>query len=105
MPFLLYNIAQLNPGGGAAAATSPTPNQEFIHAAIKPGARDVLIMHLIVGGMIGGATAISGIACRLKRFTTTASILGTSFGIRALDPGQQAAKATATADPCTTTGF
>jgi hypothetical protein len=75
--------------------TSATPNTEIDAAFVKPGARTLGILELIVGGRGAGLTAISGIAYRLKKWPTTASSGGTAIVPTPRDPGAQASKASA----------
>lgn len=75
--------------------TSGTANTEIDAMFVKPGTRNIAIQALIVGGKGAGLTALSGIAYRLKKWTTTASSVGTAITPAPSDPGAQAAKATA----------
>lgn len=86
---------------GAANTTSftssGTPDTEQDHYFIKPGTRNVGVLSLIVGGKGAGLTTLSGIEYRLKRWTSTATAIntGTALTPTPVDPGSQAAKATA----------
>lgn len=75
--------------------TSGTANTEIDAMFVKPGARNIAIQALIVGGKGAGLTALSGIAYRLKKWFTTASSVGTAITPSPSDPGAQACKATA----------
>jgi len=75
--------------------TSGTANTEVDHCFIKPGTRNIALISLLVGGKAAGLTAISGIAFRIKKWTTTAASGGTAAVPTPRDPGMQAAKATA----------
>ena len=75
--------------------TNSSANTDNDTAFIKPGTRNIAIQALIVGGKGAGLTALSGIAYRLKKWTTTASSGGTSVTPAPSDPGAQACKATA----------
>ncbi|MGH7747709.1 MAG: hypothetical protein ACREQ5_23565, partial [Candidatus Dormibacteria bacterium] len=57
--------------------TSATPATEVDALFIKPGTRNVWVTLLQVLGRGAGLTSLSGIAFRLKRWTTTASSAGT----------------------------
>lgn len=76
-------------------STSGTPNTEVDHLFVKPGTRNIGILGLYVGGKGAGLTAISGIAYRMKKWTTTSSAAGTAITPTPRDPGAQACKATA----------
>lgn len=73
--------------------TSGTPNTEVDHQFLKPGTRNISLLSLLVGGKGAGLTALSGIAYRLKKWTTTAAAGGTGATPTPSDPGVQAAKA------------
>lgn len=88
MPFLYYTHNAI-----VGSATSGTPDTEFDFQAIKPGSRDVRITQITCGGMAAGVTAISGIAFRLKRYTTSGSTLSFANSGIPRDPGTQQAKA------------
>jgi hypothetical protein len=76
--------------------TSATPLTEIDSVFIKPGtARQIAIILLQVLGRAAGATTLSGIAYRLKRWTTTASSGGTAITPAPHDPLAPAASATA----------
>lgn len=75
--------------------TSATPATEVDALFIKPGTRNVWVTLLQVLGRGAGLTSLSGIAFRLKRWTTTASSSGTAITPGVKDAGAQAAKATA----------
>lgn len=74
--------------------TSATPNTEIDSQWIKPGTRNVGLLSLLVQGKGAALTALSGIAFRFKKYTTTASTVG---GVTPTpsDVGAQACKATA----------
>lgn len=75
--------------------THATPGTEIDAFFVKPGARNVGIQAMYVGGKGAGLTALSGIAYRLKRYPTTASSGGTAVTPAPDDPGFQACKASA----------
>ena len=75
--------------------TNSSANTDNDTAFIKPGTRNIAVQALIVGGKGAGLTALSGIAYRLKKWTTTASSGGTANTPAPSDPGAQACKATA----------
>lgn len=75
--------------------TNGTANTETDSMFIKPGARNIMITLLQVIGKAAGATTLSGIAYRLKKWTTTSSSVGTAITPGPRDPGAQAATATA----------
>lgn len=80
--------------------TNGTPNTESHHATIKPGARTLFLTQLVVGGKAGALTALSGIAYRLKKRTTSATTVLTPATPTPSDPGAQACKASGgIADP------
>jgi hypothetical protein len=79
----------------ASFTSSATPDTEIEHQFIKPGARNIAIVSLLVGGKGAGLTALSGIAYRFKKWFTTAASAGTAATPAPVDPGQQACKATA----------
>jgi hypothetical protein len=76
-------------------ATHATPGTEIDAVFIKPGTRNVGVTLLQVLGRGAGLTALSGIAFRLKRYTTTSASAGTAITPTPKDPGFQACKATA----------
>lgn len=76
-------------------ATHATPGTEIDAVFIKPGTRNIVLQLLQVLGRGAGLTALSGIAFRLKRYTTTSAAAGTAITPSPKDPGAQAAKATA----------
>lgn len=76
-------------------STSATPGTEVDAVFVKPGTRNIGLTLLQVLGRGAGLTALSGIAFRLKRWTTTASTAGTAVTPTPKDPGFQAAKASA----------
>lgn len=92
MPFV-YTIMT------AAVATNfvthATPATEIDALFIKPGTRNIAVQAMYVGGKAPGLTALSGIAYRLKKWTTTASSGGTAITPAPNDIGMQASKATA----------
>src|SRR6266487_4668728 len=84
--------------------TSGTANTEVDQFWLKPGTRNIGLQGLYVGGKGAGLTAISGIAYRFKKWTTTAAS-GGGFTATPRDIGMQAAKATVGAvDAGVTTG-
>lgn len=81
---------------GALQTSNATPNTENDCLFVKSGAtRNVFIQSVLVVGRAAALTAISGIALRLKKWTTTSSSAGTAITPSPRDPGMQAAKATA----------
>lgn len=96
MPFVYATSSVQNFGSTTQGMqTSGTANTEIDAFFIKPGTRNIGIQALYVGGKGAGLTAISGIAYRLKKWTTTASSAGTAAVPAPRDIGMQAAKATA----------
>lgn len=88
---MLYGVVP-----GALQTCNGTPNTENDCLFIRPGAtRNVFLQSLLAVGRAAALTAISGIALRLKKWTTTASSAGTSITPAPRDVGMQAAKATA----------
>jgi hypothetical protein len=77
--------------------TSATPLTEVDSMFLKPGARNLSAVLLQVLGRAAGATTLSGLAYRLKKWTTTPSSSGTAITPAPHDPGAQAATATAAA--------
>ena len=75
--------------------TSATPNTQIDHQFIKPGTRNIAVISLLVGGKGAGLTSLTGIAYRLKKWTTTSASGGTAMTPNPIDPGSQASKATA----------
>lgn len=76
-------------------ATSATPGTEVDAVFVKPGARNVVLTLLQVLGRGAGLTTLSGIAFRIKRWSSTASSAGTAITPGPKDAGAQAATATA----------
>ena len=76
--------------------TNAVANTENDSIFIKPGARNIALLLLTVGGKGVGLTALSGIAYRVKKWFTTSSAIGTGTAITPApkDPGAQVAKAT-----------
>jgi len=93
MPFV-YNSQSAVLGAGSLA-TSGSANTEIEHSFHKPGTRNIGIQALYVGGKGAGLTALSGIAYRMIKWTTTSAAGGTSVTPTPRDVGMQAAKATA----------
>ncbi len=89
MPFFYGVVPAVN------FTTSGTANTEVDALFIKPGTRDVSIQTVNVIGKGAGLTAISGIAQRIKKWTSTASSGGSAITPSPRDPGAQASKATA----------
>ena len=79
----------------AAFTTSATPDTEIDAMFVKPGTRTIALLAMRVGGKGAGLTALSGIAYRLKKYTTTSAAGGTAITPAPSDPGAQAAKMTA----------
>jgi hypothetical protein len=78
-------------------ATSGTGSTELSQMSIKAQARNVGVTSATVTGRGAGLTALSGIAFRLKKFTSTASSSGTTITAAPLDTGMQAAKSVSVA--------
>lgn len=76
-------------------ATHATPGTEIDAVFVKPGTRNIWLQLLQVLGRGAGLTTLSGIAFRLKRYTTTSASAGTAITPTPKDPGAQACKATA----------
>jgi hypothetical protein len=78
--------------------TSATPNTEINAAFVKPGASRVAAMiALYLQGKGAGLTALSGIAIRMKQFTSTAASAGTSITPQPVDNRAPAAVCTSAA--------
>lgn len=75
--------------------TSATPLTEVDAVFLHPGTRNINLLLLQVLGRAAGATTLSGIAFRVKKFPTTSSSAGTAVTPAPHDPGAQASKATA----------
>ena len=73
--------------------TSATNNQEINAFFLKPGARNIGIQAMYVGGKGQGLTSLSGIAYRIKKYPTTAASGGTAITPAPRDIGMQACKA------------
>lgn len=102
MPFV-YNISSKEVAENYA--TSGSANTEIDAAFIKPGStRAVACIACRVQGKGAGLTALSGIAIRLKQWTSTASSSGTSITPRPVDNRAPAAVATAAAGAAGGTG-
>jgi hypothetical protein len=92
MPFI-YNLQ--SKAQGENLTTSGSANTELDHWFIKPGAsRAVAIIALRLQGKGAGLTALSGIAVRIKQFTTAASTAGTAVTPAPVDKRAPAAVAT-----------
>ena len=93
MPFVYRSV------GGIVASNFVTgaANTDQDYYFIKPGTRNVGVLSLIVGGKGAGLTALSGLQFTLEKYPTTATALntGTALVPAPVDPGSQAAKATA----------
>jgi hypothetical protein len=74
--------------------TNGTPSTETDHMFLKPGTRNIGLQLINVIGKGAALTALTGIAFRLKKWTTTAAAGGTSQTPTPKDPGAQAAKLT-----------
>jgi hypothetical protein len=93
-----------SPATAGNIATNATPNTATETLFIKPGAtRAVLLQALYVQGKAAALTAISGIAFRVKKWTT-ASTAGTAFTPQPKDVGTQAAVCTAASRPTAGSG-
>ena len=76
-------------------ATSGSGNTEIDHSFLKAGSsRTAYLNAVYAGGKANAATSISGIAYRLKKWTSTSSAGGTSITPTPRDDGMQAATAT-----------
>jgi hypothetical protein len=87
----------------ANQATSGSANTEVDALAIIVGVRNVAIQALYAIGKAAGATTLTGIAFRLKRWTT-ASTAGSAITPQPRDPGAQASKCSAASGPTQGTG-
>lgn len=95
MPFV-YSVA--SKAVAENYTTSGSANTEIDAAFIKPGAsRPSSILSLRVQGKAAALTALSGIAFRLKQWTTTASSAGTSITPAPVDNRAPVAVSTAAA--------
>ena len=76
--------------------SNATPNTENDAIFIKPGTRNIGVMAMRVGGKGVNLTSLTGIAYRMKKWFTTATVINTGTTITAApsDPGAQAAKMT-----------
>ena len=83
--------------GGLLQQTNATPNTANDCMFIRPGAtgRTLRVQRFDTIGRGGGLTSLSSIAIRLEKWTTTSSSGGTGITPVPVDPGAQAAKATA----------
>jgi hypothetical protein len=81
---------------GATIATSAAPNTEVDEFFAKPGTRNISLQAYYFHGRGAGLTQLSGITMRLKKFTTTSTVIntGTALTPSTNDPGVQAAKMT-----------
>lgn len=78
--------------------TNATPNTETEAFFLKPGVRNAVFAAISMLGKGAGLTQLSGIVMRIIRWGT-ASTGGTGITPYPVDPGQQAAKATAASRP------
>lgn len=76
-------------------STHATPNTEIEHIFVKPGTRNVALLSLLANGKGAGLTTLTGIALRIKKWTTTSAAGGTAATPAPQDIGSQASKATA----------
>lgn len=83
--------------------TSATPSTAVDDMFVKAGVRTCSLYALRLGGLGAGLTAISGIICRIVRWTT-ASTSGTAVVPTPGDPGAQASKCTAAYTPTAGSG-
>jgi hypothetical protein len=90
MPFC-YGVV---PGANQTSNATPNTANDCFFVAAGTG-RATSLQAVYVVGKGAGLTAISGIAFRVEKWTTTASSAGTAITPAARDPGAQAAKATA----------
>lgn len=84
--------------------TSSTPNTEVDHWFLRPGTRNILVKRVSAGGRVGSQVAISGVAIRMKKWTTTPSAQGTFMAPTPKDGGTQTAKAVSGGSALTGTG-
>mgnify|MGYP001561522966 FL=1 len=102
MPFV-YNVQ--SKAVSENYATSGSANTEIDVAFLKPGAtRAFGLIALRVQGKGAGLTALSGIAFRLKQYTTTASSAGTAITPQPVDKRAPAAVSTSSAGAAGGTG-
>ena len=73
--------------------TSGTPNTEAGVFTWKPGSRNLMMHSIFCGGFAGGLVAITGLAIRIKKWTTTATSPQVAATLVPEDTGAQAAKA------------
>lgn len=93
MPFVYVST---NATVASPFVTHATPLTEIESYFLKPGStRNAGIQAMYVGGRAAGDTSLSGIAYRLKKWTTTSSSAGTAITPVPVDIGMQACKATA----------
>src|SRR5437879_13879909 len=97
MPFLAYYLdsCALDTGGFRG---SDTPDLELDQLSLRPGGRNVVITEVTAGGRGAALVAISGLAIRLKRWTTSPTGSGTQINGQPKDGGSQAHKAIIGAD-------
>lgn len=90
MGMLVYGIV---PGLTQTTNATPATETNGMYVAVGAG-RNISILSLSIMGKGAGVTTLSGIAFRVRRYTT-ASTAGTGITPSPRDPGIQAAKATA----------
>lgn len=78
--------------------TNATPNTETEAFFLKPGARSATFAAISMLGKGAGLTQLSGIVMRIVKWAT-ASTAGTGITPQPVDPGMQAATATAASRP------
>jgi hypothetical protein len=78
--------------------TNATPNTETEAFFLKPGTRNSVFAAIAMIGKGAGLTQLSGIVMRIIKWGT-ASTAGTAITPSPVDPGMQAAKATAASRP------
>lgn len=97
-------IYGFTPATGGNLTTNATPSTATETAFLKPGAtRTLYLLSLYVMGKAAAKTTISGLAFRVKKWTT-ASTAGTGMTPQPRDPGFQAATATAASRPTAGSG-
>ena len=98
---MIYGITPATAGN---LTTNATPNTATETLFLKPGAtRTLWLLSLYVMGKGAALTTISGIAFRVKKWTT-ASTAGTAITPQPRDSGFQAATATAASRPTAGSG-
>jgi hypothetical protein len=91
MPFVYSTQSAMQAQNYTTSGSANTETEPFF---LKPGTRNIGLQAMYVGGKGAGLTSISGIAYRLKKWTSTSASGGTALTPTPRDPGMQAAKAT-----------